>query len=144
MAVGKGTCLGICLCILGLASGLGACAPGPTQLAPSLSPALTPASTPSPSATPASSWASLSACQWVDVYDPDFILTFDPVAGEMVEENQPAGICTVYRIGLSANAILLYDHVGRISQTLPYSLVDQRLSIDYGQPLGVLEYQPRP
>ena len=118
--------------------------PGPTQLQPSLSPALTPASTPSPSATPASSWASLSACQWVDVYDPDFILTFDPVAGEMVEENQPAGICTVYRIGLSANAILLYDHVGRISQTLPYSLVDQRLSIDYGQPLGVLEYQPRP
>ena len=80
----------------------------------------------------------------MDVYDPDFILTFDPVAGEMVEENQPAGICTVYRIGLSANAILLYDHVGRISQTLPYSLVDQRLSIDYGQPLGVLEYQPRP
>ena len=134
MAVGKGTCLGICLCILGLASGLGACAPGPTQLQPSLSPAL----------TPASSWASLSACQWVDVYDPDFILTFDPVAGEMVEENQPAGIRTVYRIGLSANAILLYDHVGRISQTLPYSLVDQRLSIDYGQPLGVLEYQPRP
>ena len=80
----------------------------------------------------------------MDVYDPDFVLTFDPVAGEMVEENQPAGIRTVYRIGLSANAILLYDHVGRISQTLPYSLVDQRLSIDYGQPLGVLEYQPRP
>ena len=117
---------------------------GPTQLQPSLSPALTPASTPSPSATPASSWASLSACQWVDVYDPDFILTFDPVAGEMVEENQPAGIYTVYRIGLSANAILLYDHVGRVSQALPYTLAEQRLSIDYGQPLGVLEYQPRP
>ena len=59
-------------------------------------------------------------------------------------ENQPAGIRTVYRIGLSLHAILIYDHMGRVSQALPYTLAEQRLSIDYGQPLGILEYQPRP
>lgn len=142
MARGKGA--RFCLCTLGLACCLGACAPGPSQLSPSLSPSLAPTAAPTPAVTPASPWASLSACQWVDVYDPDFILTFDPAAGQMIEENQPAGIRTVYRVGLSPDAILVYDHVGRVSQTLPYTLADQRLSIDYGQPLGVLEYQAKP
>ncbi len=144
MAEGKGRCFLACLCILGLACCLGACVPGPGRLPPSLSPDPTPTVAPAPSETPASPWASLSACQWVDVYDPDFVLTFDPVAGEMVEENQPAGIRTVYRIGLSVHAILIYDHMGRDSQALPYTLAEQRLSIDYGHPLGILEYQPRP
>lgn len=144
MAGGKDTCFLVCLCILGLACCLGACASGPAQLPPSLSPALTPTVAPAPSETPASPWAVLSACRWVDVYDPDFILTFDPAAGEMVEENQPAGIRTVYRVALSWDTILVYDHVGRISQTLSYALEEQRLSIDYGQPLGVLEYRPKP
>lgn len=83
----------------------------------------------------------LCACQWVDVYDSAFILTFDKIGGRMIERNGPAGIKRTSRIAVEEDVILLYDDLGLLLARLPYTLSEDTLSIDYGDTLGVLEYR---
>ena len=105
---------------------------------PSPIPTAAPAVHAAPDATPLD---RLCACEWVDIYDGAFILTFDKTGARMIERNDPAGIKRTNRIAVEEDAILLYDDLGLILARLPYTLAEDSLSIDYGDTLGVLEYR---
>lgn len=110
--------------------------PAMAQPVPTASPAAGP--TVPPGSTPMD---RLCACVWVDAYDKNFILTFDKMGGEMTERNDPAGIKRTNRIAVEEEAILLYDDLGLLLASLPYTLQEDSLRIDYGETLGVLEYR---
>lgn len=105
---------------------------------PSPIPTAAPAAHAEPEATPLD---RLCACEWVDIYDGAFILTFDKMGSRMIERNDPAGIKRTSRIAVEEDAILLYDDWGLPFTRLPYTLAEDSLSIDYGDTLGVLEYR---
>ncbi len=109
------------------------------QPLPSPSPALSP--TPAASSPDASPWARLCANAWVDVYDANFILSFDARSGQMTEQNEAAGYSATFRVSVDGEVIRLYDELGKRYLTFPYTLEGDRLYIDSGEELGILEYK---
>ncbi|MEA5059403.1 MAG: hypothetical protein VB049_05135 [Candidatus Pelethousia sp.] len=106
-----------------------------------------PAAAPTPSLCPTecpdamTPFDKLCACAWMDRYDRNYILTFDKINGKMTERNEPAGIKHSSRISVETNTLHLYDELGVLIASLPYTLEEDRLCIDYGEALGVLEYR---
>lgn len=141
--LGKTLCLGLGLGAALLAAGsFAACGPRAepaiAQPQTTLSPSPSPGPTLGPGATPLD---RLCACDWVDVYDSAFILTFDKMGKRMTERNDPAGVHHSSRISVEAAVILIYDDLGLLLSSLPYTLTEDSLAIDYGEALGILEYR---
>ena len=111
--------------------------------APPIGAAETPAVTASPAATtpmpPAPLDESLAtlyllaASTWQDIYDENYTLSFDVISGTMTEENTALKTKTVYRISVDDGKLF-------VRKQLPFTLEDEVLTIDYGDPLGVITY----
>lgn len=114
--------------------------------APAQSPQATevlPTAVPSPSVAPDQGAAALyllSAHVWQDVYDENYILTFDVMSGTMTEENTATKSKTVYRISFDKTELYFWADSGAGRKQFSYTLADGLFSIDYGDPLGVITY----
>ena len=118
------------------------CAAAPAATEPAATPALT-GVLPSPSAAPeegSSLLYLLGASAWQDIYDENYILSFDIVGGTMTEENTALKTKSTYRISIDNNDLYAWTEEGGMRKQLPYVLEDGVLSIDYGDPLGVITY----
>ena len=118
------------------------CAAAPAATESAATPALTGA-LPSPSAAPeegSSLLYLLGASAWQDIYDENYILSFDIVGGTMTEENTALKTKSTYRISIDNNDLYAWTEEGGMRKQLPYVLEDGVLSIDYGDPLGVITY----
>lgn len=118
------------------------CAAAPAATESAATPAVTGA-LPSPSAAPeegSSLLYLLGASAWQDIYDENYILSFDVVGGTMTEENTALKTKSTYRISIDNNDLYAWTEEGGMRKQLPYVLEDGVLSIDYGDPLGVITY----
>ena len=118
------------------------CAAAPAATESAATPALT-GVLPSPSAAPeegSSLLYLLGASAWQDIYDENYILSFDIVGGTMTEENTALKTKSTYRISIDNNDLYAWTEEGGMRKQLPYVLEDGVLSIDYGDPLGVITY----
>lgn len=118
------------------------CAAAPTATESAATPAVTGA-LPSPSAAPeegSSLLYLLGASAWQDIYDENYILSFDIVGGTMTEENTALKTKSTYRISIDNNDLYAWTEEGGTRKQLPFVLEDGVLSIDYGDPLGVITY----
>ena len=118
------------------------CAAAPAATESAATPALT-GVLPSPSAAPeegSSLLYLLGASAWQDIYDENYILSFDVVGGTMTEENTALKTKSTYRISIDNNDLYAWTEEGGMRKQLPYVLEDGVLSIDYGDPLGVITY----
>lgn len=118
------------------------CAAAPAATESAATPALT-GVLPSPSAAPeegSSLLYLLGASAWQDIYDENYILSFDVVGGTMTEENTALKTKSTYRISIDNNDLYAWTEEGGTRKQLPFVLEDGVLSIDYGDPLGVITY----
>lgn len=118
------------------------CAAAPAATESAATPALT-GVLPSPSAAPeegSSLLYLLGASAWQDIYDENYILSFDIVGGTMTEENTALKTKSTYRISIDNDDLYAWTEEGGMRKQLPYVLEDGVLSIDYGDPLGVITY----
>ncbi|MEG1547489.1 MAG: hypothetical protein RR232_04830 [Clostridia bacterium] len=82
----------------------------------------------------------LAAHSWVDMYDSNFVLTFDAKSGTLTEVNDIAGSRASMDIIATDSELRVISDTGDVSATLPYTLENDKLSIDFGGTLGVLVY----
>lgn len=118
------------------------CAAAPAATEPAATPAVTEA-LPSPSAVPEEGGSLLyllGASTWQDIYDENYILSFDIVGGTMTEENTALKTKSTYRISIDNDELYAWTEEGGTRKQLPFVLEDGVLSIDYGDPLGVITY----
>lgn len=118
------------------------CAAAPAATESAATPALT-GVLPSPSAAPeegSSLLYLLGASAWQDIYDENYILSFDVVGGTMTEENTALKTKSTYRISVDNDDLYAWTEEGGTRKQLPFVLEDGVLSIDYGDPLGVITY----
>ena len=118
--------------------------------APPIGAAETPAVTASPAATtpmpPAPLDESLAmlyllaASTWQDIYDENYTLSFDVISGTMTEENTALKTKTIYRISVDDGKLFVWAEESGERKQLPFTLEDEVLTIDYGDPLGVITY----
>lgn len=106
----------------------------------------TPAATPAPAVpveTPAPEGleAMLVSHTWQDVYDDSFWLEFDLREGTMTENNRALESKTKYRITIdNDNSVFLAEN-GSEKKTFPFLLEEERLTVDFGEPIGEILYQ---
>lgn len=131
--------------LLLLALPLCGCAASPaadTLASPAPADAL-PSAQPTPSSSPDKSLGMLyllAASTWQDVYDENYILTFDVVGGTMTEENTALKGKSTYRISVAGDELCAWTEESGTRKRLPFMLEDGLLKIDYGDPLGVITY----
>ncbi len=85
---------------------------------------------------------ALSANIWVDIYDPAYILTFDPTASTMTERNEAAGVLDVWNIRIEGNEIVLLNDLGKETGRRPFVSDGSALHIDFGEIIGIVTYEP--
>lgn len=82
----------------------------------------------------------LAASTWQDIYDENYTLSFDVISGTMTEENTALKTKTVYRISVDDGKLFAWAEESGERKQLPFTLEDEVLTIDYGDPLGVITY----
>ena len=82
----------------------------------------------------------LAASTWQDVYDETYILTFDALAGTMTEENTALNSKQVYRVVAEGEELYAWAEEDGVRREISFALEDGLLSVDYGEPLGVITY----
>ena len=85
----------------------------------------------------------LAASTWQDVYDETYILTFDALAGTMTEENTALNSKQVYRVMAEGEKLYAWAEEDGVRREISFTLEDGLLSVDYGEPLGVITYVAR-
>lgn len=102
-----------------------------------------PSAAPMPSGSPGEGLAMfylLAASTWQDVYDETYILTFDALAGTMTEENTALNSKQVYRVMAEGEKLYAWAEEDGVRREISFTLEDGLLSVDYGEPLGVITY----
>lgn len=110
---------------------------------PEPSSSVLPSAAPMPSGSPGEGLAMfylLAASTWQDVYDETYILTFDALAGTMTEENTALNSKQVYRVVAEGEELYAWAEEDGVRREISFALEDGLLSVDYGEPLGVITY----
>lgn len=84
--------------------------------------------------------AFITSNSWVDIYDSNFILEFDMRTASMLESNTVSGRQASYRIAVDENGISIATD-GVACGIVALAADGEMLIIDYGEPVGKVEYR---